>query len=345
MPDRGYITDIASQVSLPYRKPPETGTAIIRINGSIRVTIQNSSGRQLPYGKYPRLFELWAATMIRMHAPCVDFDTKTLTFDSSFRAFLQQVNVTLGGNTLGPMVDQLKRFFDCTYNIEDDRIDGIDVMVIPIAKRYSLAWGHGNRGRMDKGWVRFSDEFFEMLKSETIPVNLNVIAQLRGAMALDIYLFLNRRNAYLKPNAAACLPWDDLLRQFGSDCPAWKFRQNFEKALDSVRRAWTGLKVFTDGNGVILSKSPMTVPFRAAAEVAGTPAPSGGESMDTNPGEGGGPKGRTSRPEITEGFIARVLEHVGYSTDDPLGQRKTILSLYGRGLGFEEICERMSMAS
>lgn len=345
-PDRGYVTDIASQMTLPYRKPPETSTSIVRVNGRIRVTIQNSSGGRLPYGKYPRLFELWAATMITMHAPCVDFDTKTLTIDQSFRSFLKRVNVTIGGRTIDPMIDQLKRFFDCVYNIEDDRLDSIAGAVIPITRKYSFAWGCGNRGHVGKGWVQFSDEYFNMLLNDTVPVNLDIIAHLHGAMSLDIYLFLNRRNSYLKQNGTVRISWEDLLLQFGNDGPIWKFRQTFERALAPVTKNWDGLQVFTDNTGVVLLKSPMTV---QSQKIPQTQPQTAAAATMTDPEQPSKPQHAnmmvtpTPRPDITEGFITRVICRVGYDVEDPIGQRKLILESYGMGLDFEEICERVGM--
>ena len=67
----GFISKIAAQVSLPYRRPKDGVKEIERRNGSL--VVRYVSGADcLPYGKYPRLFELWACTMIKTNDPCFD---------------------------------------------------------------------------------------------------------------------------------------------------------------------------------------------------------------------------------------------------------------------------------
>ena len=53
----GFISKIAAQVSLPYRRPKDNAREIVRRNGNL--VVRFISGEDcLPYGKYPRLFEL-----------------------------------------------------------------------------------------------------------------------------------------------------------------------------------------------------------------------------------------------------------------------------------------------
>ena len=81
----GFISKIAAQVSLPYRKPKGGVKEIERRNGSL--VVRYVSGADcLPYGKYPRLFELWACTMIKTDDPCFDPETNTLHLGTTFRA-------------------------------------------------------------------------------------------------------------------------------------------------------------------------------------------------------------------------------------------------------------------
>lgn len=56
----GFISKIAAQVSLPYRKPKGGVKEIERRNGSLVVRYV-SSADCLPYGKYPRLFDVGPA--------------------------------------------------------------------------------------------------------------------------------------------------------------------------------------------------------------------------------------------------------------------------------------------
>lgn len=82
----GFISKIAAQVSLPYRRPKDGVKEIERRNGSLVVRYV-SGADYLPYGKYPRLFELWACTMIKTNDPCFDPETNTLHLGTTFREF------------------------------------------------------------------------------------------------------------------------------------------------------------------------------------------------------------------------------------------------------------------
>ena len=78
----GFISKIAAQVSLPYRRPKDGVKEIERRNGSLVVRYV-SGADYLPYGKYPRLFELWACTMIKTNDPWDPADPMNLGMGGS----------------------------------------------------------------------------------------------------------------------------------------------------------------------------------------------------------------------------------------------------------------------
>ena len=73
-----------------------------------------SGADYLPYGKYPRLFELWACTMIKTNDPCFDPETNTLHLGTTFREFLRLIGVQVGGRQLKSIKPQLERLFTTT---------------------------------------------------------------------------------------------------------------------------------------------------------------------------------------------------------------------------------------
>lgn len=89
-----FISYIMSQVSLPYRR--QTAKEIVRQRGSLVVKYV-ATGKALPYGKYPRLMEMYACTMIKRGDPSFHPDTRILDLGSSFRDFLKMLNVPVGG--------------------------------------------------------------------------------------------------------------------------------------------------------------------------------------------------------------------------------------------------------
>ncbi|MBV4134403.1 replicase, partial [Bifidobacterium longum] len=92
----GFVSKIAAQISLPYRRPKDNAKEIVRRNGNL--VVRFISGEDcLPYGKYPRLFELWACTMIKTNNPCFDPETNVLHLGTTFREFLRMIDVQVGG--------------------------------------------------------------------------------------------------------------------------------------------------------------------------------------------------------------------------------------------------------
>ncbi len=99
----------AAQVSLPYRRPSYNAREIVRRNGNL--VVRFISGEDcLPYGKYPRLFELWACTMIKTNNPCFDPETNVLHLGTTFREFLRMIDVQVGGRQLKSIKPQLEAF-------------------------------------------------------------------------------------------------------------------------------------------------------------------------------------------------------------------------------------------
>ena len=109
-----FVSKIAAQVSLPYRRPK--AREIVKRNGDLEVRFICGADC-LPYGKYPRLFELWACTMIKSRNECWNPETMTLSIGKSFRDFLELLNVNVGGKSLRTIKPQLESLFKCAYII------------------------------------------------------------------------------------------------------------------------------------------------------------------------------------------------------------------------------------
>ena len=133
-----FISKIAAQVSLPYRR--QEMHEIVKRNGSLEVHFICGADC-LPYGKYPRLFELWACTMIKTGDDCWNPETRTLNLGSSFRDFLRLLNVNVGGRQLKVIKPQFERLFRCTYqilNLTDP--NQTDMAAFVVAPRVHIDW-------------------------------------------------------------------------------------------------------------------------------------------------------------------------------------------------------------
>lgn len=229
----GFISKIAAQVSLPYRKPKGGVKEIERRNGSL--VVRYVSGADcLPYGKYPRLFELWACTMIKTDDPCFDPETNTLHLGTTFREFLRLIGVNVGGKSLHTIKPQLERLFKCVYIISNNTETTSQGINFTVAEKYQIDWlrnepqSHG----LFENWVQLSQRYVDMLRDHPVPVDLKVIARLRKPMAIDVYWWLTKRVYNLRERVT--ITWQQLYRQFGSDSELKEFKRKFKLAVAEV---------------------------------------------------------------------------------------------------------------
>lgn len=264
----GFISKIAAQVSLPYRKPKDGTRQIVRRNGTLEVRYTSTSKYGLPYGKYPRLFEMWACTMIKTGNECFDPETNTLHLGTTFREFLRMIGVNVGGKSLRTIKPQLESLFSCTYAITNNTKTQSEGVAWTVAKKWRIDWlrdepqEHG----LFENWVRLSPEYVAMLRDNPVPVDLKVISTLKKPMAIDIYWWLTKRVFNL--HEPSTITWSQLYQQFGSDTrELWKFKQNFKEALADVRAVYP-VKVTVGPQRVTIFPSNTSVPTVAQTRAA-----------------------------------------------------------------------------
>lgn len=233
----GFISKVAAQVSLPYRRPKDGVKEIVRGNGSLVVRFVTGADC-LPYGKYPRLFELWACTMIKTGDPCFDPETNTLHLGTTFREFLRLIGVQVGGRQLKSIKPQLERLFACTYYITNNTENETNMCNFVVAEKARIDWlknepqSHG----LFENWVRLSKGYVDMLQDHPVPVDLKVIARLRKPMAIDVYWWLTKRVYNL--HEPFVVTWQQLYRQFGSDSELKEFKRKFKLAVAEVTEVY-----------------------------------------------------------------------------------------------------------
>lgn len=229
----GFISKIAAQVSLPYRRPKDNAREIVRRNGNL--VVRFISGEDcLPYGKYPRLFELWACTMIKTNNPCFDPETNVLHLGTTFREFLRMIDVQVGGRQLKSIKPQLERLFACSYHISNNTENETNMRNFVVAEKSHIDWlrnepqSHG----LFENWVQLSQGYVDMLRDHPVPVDLKVIARLRKPMAIDVYWWLTKRVYNL--HEPVTIAWQQLYQQFGSDSELKEFKRKFKLAVAEV---------------------------------------------------------------------------------------------------------------
>lgn len=261
--DRAFIGKIAAQVSLPYKKRAER--EITRKNGNLQVVFTGTKETGLPYGKYPRLAELFFTSCIQNGSENWDAETNTLSLGSTFRGFMKTIGIESGGKVVAQWREQLERLFACSYLITNDSDTESQGVAFTVARKWRIDWQRKDVEPQDYGlfenYVTLTDEYVQKLKDSPVPVSLDIIALLSRPMSLDIYVWLTRRFSYL--SHPSMVRWEQLQQQFGNDTTPTKFKQTFKRALADVLEAYPQAKIVVGKLGITLFPSPTSVPTKA----------------------------------------------------------------------------------
>ena len=240
-----YTATLSSVVSLlPVEKPDVP--YLHRSNGIVSITTTPRKG-QWAYGKVPRLFLLYAQTLIKEGSLMVDFENKTIHLDETFNSFCKNTGIATNGQreqvthmleNLGATVFQVTNWF----KDEQGRTvhDSINVLV---ADRTHICFDKNSEEYKEGSYIRFSELMWEILNENPIPLNREIVLNLgKSSRALDIYQWLARRTYYIsKP---VLISWSGLQMQFdSSDASPRRFKERFKDALKLVQKNWPELRV------------------------------------------------------------------------------------------------------
>lgn len=266
--DRGFSPRVSSLVSLPLRRT--SAKKLVRRNGDIVVELQ-ALGDALPYGKMPRALDAIVATLILTNDPTWRSETRRLYVGHSFYAFAEhKLGITRGGDQYRRLRQQLGYWMRLAYTIMDYGHDDLDVGgQFVTCEAWHVRWldreeweQHPERG--DECFIQFSEMYVKkIIRENPVPVSFRILRdlnQLKSPLAMDAYLWLNRRMSYLhKPQLVT---WQQLRDQFGSEAQQMKkFKQTFKKSLKHVEDAWPELKItVSDQRGVTMFPSQTPVP-------------------------------------------------------------------------------------
>ncbi|MFT8663347.1 MULTISPECIES: replication protein RepA [Bifidobacterium] len=311
-----FISKLMTQVSLPYRKPKNGIKAVVRRNGNLTAKF-TATGDCLPYGKYPRLFEMYACTMVKSGDPSFDPEKRTLNLGTTFREFLRLLNIEVGGRQLKTIKPQLDNLFRCAYTISNDTASTSDGVAFTVATKWQIDWlrNEPQEHGLFENWVRFSQEYIDYLRDSPVPVDLSIVARLNSPMSLDVYWWLTRRYSYLHERQS--ITWQQLYNQFGSTNVMPAFKQSFQRAVDDVHYVYPQANITCGRNYVTLFPSQTAVPTTAQTRSTELLAKQSRERSEKASAE-------KSKREVSEGDIGRVLESIEYG-DDFLAARRHVV--------------------
>lgn len=311
-----FISKLMTQVSLPYRRPKNGIKEVVRRNGNLTVKF-TGTGDSLPYGKYPRLFEMYACTMVKTGDPSFDPETRTLNLGTTFREFLQLIKVPVGGRQMQSIKKQLENLFSCVYTLDNGNSTTTDRHGFVVASAAHIDWlrndpqEHG----LFENTVRFSQEYVDYLRDAPVPVDLSIVARLNSPMSLDVYWWLTRRYSYLHERQS--MTWQQLYNQFGSSDALKSFKQSFQKAVHEVSYAYPQANITCGRNYVTIYPSETSVATTAQTRATELLAKQTRERSEQA-------SAKKSKHDLSEGDISNVLDLINYG-DDFLSARRHVV--------------------
>ena len=323
-----FISKLMTQVSLPYRKPKNGVKEVVRRNGNLTAKF-TATGDCLPYGKYPRLFEMYACTMVKAGDPSFDPETRTLNLGTTFREFLRLLNIEVGGRQLKTIKPQLDNLFRCAYTISNNTASTSNGVAFTVATKWQIDWlrNEPQEHGLFENWVRFSQEYIDYLRDSPVPVDLSIVAQLNSPMSLDVYWWLTRRYSYLHERQT--ITWQQLYNQFGSTNVMRNFKQSFQKAVDEVSYVYPQARITCGRNYVMIYPSETSVATTAQTRAAEVLARQFRERSEQE-------AAKQAKRDVSEGDISKVLEHIDYG-DEFLSARRHVVHGLSAGYSGEKI--------
>jgi NACalpha-BTF3-like transcription factor len=314
-----FISKLMTQVSLPYRKPKNGVKEVVRRNGNLTVKF-TATGDCLPYGKYPRLFEMYACTMVKAGDPSFDPETRTLNLGTTFREFLQLIKVPVGGRQMQSIKKQLENLFSCVYTLDNGTSTTTDRHGFVVANDAHIDWlrNEPQEHGLFENTVRFSQEYIDYLRDSPVPVDLSIVAQLNSPMSLDVYWWLTRRYSYLHERQS--ITWQQLYNQFGSSDAMKSFKQSFQRAVDEVSYVYPQANITCGRNYVTIYPSETSVATTAQTRAAELLSKQSHERADRI-------SERQNKHEINESDISTVMERLDYGDNYVMARRHVVHGL------------------
>ncbi|RYE02071.1 MAG: hypothetical protein EOP50_00920 [Sphingobacteriales bacterium] len=272
--DPAFLHVIMAQVGLPYRDPKNdfyersTGRASIALTAG---RLRDPHSRQwvkpgLPYGARPRLLMLHLCTYAVQH------QSPVVPIKDSMTAFMRDMNITATGGQLGSIArfkDQMNRLSaaQMQFSMDYGRNRAVQFNPAPMIRKADLWFPQDARQlTLWASEVRLSNEFFDELKKNALPVDPRAFHMLQhSARALDLYTWLAHRLRRVKERGGAFISWQALQQQFGSDTTQLQnFRRQCTVALNQALYAYKDAKVFYVPGGIRLFKSSPPIPEKTS---------------------------------------------------------------------------------
>ena len=260
----GFLPRWLVQTTIPHSRPKDPTAIYRRSNGNLSIRIIPDEDLGVPYGTYPRLFLPW------LIGETIRTESRNIELGYSFNDFLQKMDITKNGRTAATMRRQVQAFIDATIKIKVPikarGLVGVRKTDFSPVHDSMLFWDpkKPNQTTLWKSFIRLSEGFFEEVIKSPIPIDLTILRAISkggSPMAMDIYVWLNYRNATLKNQVT--VPWEYLALQFGAEYKRTRdFRAKFKRQLIKVLIHYPTANVEVTEAGLHLKGGKPQVPLK-----------------------------------------------------------------------------------
>jgi len=295
-PKVGYVARELVLLNLPCRKP--IGDVWARKNGDLSLIVQGGyrvdqkTGKPInigvPYGATARL------VLFYIMSAAAFSETRRIYLGNSFDAFLKTIGASpeRRGVKTGAraVLNQLERLINASFKIqlctENEDFNVERIKPLPLISDSEIWFSKKKGDNTQKGlwssYVEISEELFQSLKKNPIPIDWDVILKIRkNPTALDFYALLTYESAKAQATGKGrFIPWASLRDQMGNEATRLNnFSAKARTAIKEIQKYYKGLKVsFIKEGGIrieagstpsVPSNSPLKRP--PAAKVVTTP--------------------------------------------------------------------------
>ena len=265
-----FFHSIMCQVGMPRSKVK--GDRFERICGDVGILISAGelwTGKKfeqqiVPYGSLPRLIFAWMNTYALYHK------SPEIPVGDSMSEFLSLLGKPRTGPAIKALKTQMMALAACDIRLGWSKGGDSNTYRGQPIERFT-AWSSDKPAEGQKalwpGKLRLSDQYYETLISQAVPLNVKALSSLRGSsLAMDIYVMLSERLHRIGKRPVS-VHWKNLREQFGQEYTGVDadkdFRKTFLPALKKVLAVYPEARVKPVTGGVLLMSSPPPVPYRS----------------------------------------------------------------------------------
>ena len=255
-----FITRELVLATLPHRQPNMVGgkppPIWSRSNGHYTLSIQpgykkNAEGQMecvgYPSGTIPRLLLLFLNTEV------VKKQGRTVVLGRDLRTFMRKIGLKpeTGGGKRGDaarLKDQMNRLFRSTISFEYSEPNRDSFVNLRIAEAATIFWTphSDDQPALWESEVKLSQEFYEALLHNPVPIVPEAIAELKGsALALDLYVWASWMSYRAQRQGRGfSVAWEQMRAQFGSGYgDAKNFKRKAKKFLHRIALVYPELRL------------------------------------------------------------------------------------------------------